>query len=259
MTRPTNPTLHETSSERLFAAATMIQKYPWLLDMTRWTADPNATPADVRGKGVTSPNEGMHLAAIGVALTSPSVELRDGWCEAGADAFGLDDDLAMAIFDAAYAPHSMHVVLRLLADLPEPRTLRAALDAGLRDLAGANLTGVNLTGMDFTAATIPGVFLSVAVMRGTGFRMANLADGDLRECDARGADFRAANLRGVDFRGADVRGADFRLADLSGADFRGAKTAGADLEGAERRPSDPAIPGWSPAGSMLRSTERADR
>lgn len=78
------------------------------------------------------------------------------WEDAGAAVLGLGDSLAQAIFTATYQPDDLPGVLRLLAGLGEPRTLRAAIDAGLRDFAGADLSGAYLDGADLTGANLRG-------------------------------------------------------------------------------------------------------
>jgi len=77
----------------------------------------------------------------------------DEWQEAGRDALGLSDNLAWVLFSENFAPESMPEVLRLVAAIPEGgRTLRAAVEAGMTDLRGADLSGVDLSRMNLEGA-----------------------------------------------------------------------------------------------------------
>lgn len=82
----------------------------------------------VAGWGVvTTPGE-----IIRAALESLPSHYGDLWSRAGAAAFGLSPTLADRLFTwSDMDVHTMANLLRALADLPEPRTTDAAINAGL--------------------------------------------------------------------------------------------------------------------------------
>lgn len=172
-----------TSTERLLAAADIIETHPERWNQLTWTTVPGIDgPGQFAGKVAVwlgGCGTVCCAAGTGVALTPPDQITATGWREAGAQAYGLSADLARAIFSAPYQPTSMPEVLRLIATLDEPRTLRAAIDAGLRDLCGAGLHGADLTDV-------------------------NLTDVNLTRADLTRADLAGANLHGADFTDAWV-------------------------------------------------------
>jgi len=109
-------------------------------------------------------------------------ETEKGWHVAGREVLGLSDNLADVLFDAEFAPESMSGVLRLVATIPEAkggRTLRAAINAGMTDLRGANLHGANLRGTNLSGTDLSRANLSRTNLRGTNLSGTNLSMADL--------------------------------------------------------------------------------
>jgi uncharacterized protein YjbI with pentapeptide repeats len=111
-------------------------------------------------------------------------------------------------------------------------------DAGdRRDLAGANLHGVNLDGASFIGfpADFSATHFDGASLQRTSFELADLAGATFQDAHAAGASFQDARLaahgglKGASFAGSitDLSGADFVAADISGASFQGAMLSGA--------------------------------
>jgi len=231
---PTGATLPTTTTARLLAVADAIELHPDQWDQATWVGGREGTndPATWQGHGAPECGTTCCAAGWGVALTPLDVELPEGWRDAGAVAYGLEQDLAKAIFAAHYSPASMPDVLRLIAGIPEGRrTVRAAIDAGLRDLAGADLAGADLVWANLRGANLSGAYLVGA---------------DLYGVNLRGVDLYGVNLEGADLRWADLRGADLSWADLAGADL-----SWADLAGANLSTDDAEIPGWAVANGRL--------
>jgi uncharacterized protein YjbI with pentapeptide repeats len=111
-------------------------------------------------------------------------------------------------------------------------------DAGdRRDLAGADLHGVNLAGASFIGfpADFSATHFDGASLQRTSFELADLAGATFQDAHAAGASFQEARLaahggvKGASFAGSmtDLSGADFVAADISGASFQGATLSGA--------------------------------
>lgn len=146
--------LHMSTADRLRLVADLIVAYPDKWDQHSYL-DPGYRVSI--GADDWSPtaaaghlDDALHycgtvgcLAGWGVTCT-PRDEMAGfwgfgWWSRAGAQAFGFDPDLAGALFSDwdAYGlheddrPEPFAEVLRSLADLPEPRTLAAALRLGI--------------------------------------------------------------------------------------------------------------------------------
>ena len=112
-------------------------------------------------------------------------------------------------------------------------TIRAAVEANLKKLRGADLGDANLRGAHLRDADLRDAYL-----RGANLRGAHLRDADLRDAYLRGANLGDANLRDADLRDADLRGAHLGCADFGCADLRGANLRDADLRGAYLHDAD---------------------
>jgi hypothetical protein len=113
------------------------------------------------------------------------------------------------------------------------QTVRAAVQANMNNLRGADLRGADLQDAYLQDAYLRGAYLQDADLQGADLQGADLQDAYLQGADLRGADLQGACLRGADLRGAYLRGVDLRGACLRGADLRGAYLRGADLRGAD--------------------------
>lgn len=192
------PTTYATTTERLLAAADLIEQFPDRWNQRSWVRGEEGTddPGEWQGHGPPEYGTTCCVAGFGVALTPRSVELPNGWRDAGATAYGLDDDLARAIFAGDYDPESMPDVLRLIAEVPEgERSLRAAIDAGLRDLYGANLSGANLSGANLYGADLRWAILSWANLSRANLRWADLSGASRFEDDPAIPDWTVVNGR----------------------------------------------------------------
>ena len=189
--------LPRSTTERLLAVADILEAAPerweqdfWFVeerdsDRSTWSSGEmsvDAFPAvtDAHGRGVC----GSYACIAGHAVmqTPLDVPLPGSWSEAGRVAFGLERDLGHAIFVDTYAPADVVGVLRLIAAIPEgQRCLRAAIDAGLRDLAGADLSSADLTDVDLSHADLTGVDLSHTNLSGADLSGANLAGSFMPE------------------------------------------------------------------------------
>lgn len=136
------PDLPTTTTERLLAVAAHIESHPDEWVQSVWTGSNVGRPDDEKGRGECGTV--ACIAGWAVRFTPKDFPLDTTWSVAGAEALGLHQHLADAIFHSDYAPADVASELRLLARLPEPRTLDAAIVAGL-DMTGADLQGVDLT------------------------------------------------------------------------------------------------------------------
>ncbi|MEU0793130.1 pentapeptide repeat-containing protein [Amycolatopsis sp. NPDC005961] len=91
--------------------------------------------------------------------------------------------------------------------------------AGVVDLTGANIAGIDLEDTDLRWARLNGALLSRALF----------ADADLSHASLVGADLSHANLSGADLSGADLTGADLRHANLDRADLEDTTVTRADF------------------------------
>ncbi|HMO11852.1 MAG TPA: pentapeptide repeat-containing protein, partial [Actinotalea sp.] len=129
-------------------------------------------------------------AGWGVRFTPPGVLAACGWTwwQAGVVAFGLEPDLARAIFAGTFAPESMPDCLRAIAALPEGgRTVRALVDAGWKDWREADLSGVDLTNAVLAGAYLAGAYLAGADLTGVNLTRATLYGAHLTGVDLTGA------------------------------------------------------------------------
>jgi hypothetical protein len=85
---------------------------------------------------------------------------------------------------------------------------------------------------DLTGASLAGVRLNRADLRGADFGGASLTFACFKSADLREANFGDAALEAVDFGGANLEGASLRNANLQGANLQGANLRNARLEGA---------------------------
>jgi len=177
--------LPTTTTERLFAVADLIEAHPDRWDQELWTGGgEEAGPLDEEGRGGDCGGGTACVAGWAVRLTPAGTlpETRDEWHDAGREVLGLSDNLAEVLFDAEFAPESMPGVLRLVATIPEAkggRTLRAAINAGMTDLRGANLHGANLRGTNLSGTDLSRANLSRTNLRGTNLSGTNLSMADL--------------------------------------------------------------------------------
>ena len=115
------------------------------------------------------------------------------------------------------------------------------------DLDGLKLSKANLNGIDLTqcmkdiinhkparlqGASLDGVLLNDAVLRGIDLKYANLSDAQLKNADLSGADLRHSNFSGADLFSANLSGADLRGADFSNSTLNAANLQNTKLEGA---------------------------
>jgi uncharacterized protein YjbI with pentapeptide repeats len=99
--------------------------------------------------------------------------------------------------------------------------------SGVRDLSGADASGLIFAGFDLSGA----IFIE-ASLAGANFARANLAGAAFFKANLRGATFEGANLRDSVFDSADLRGVSGARADLRNASLFGANLSGANFEGA---------------------------
>lgn len=154
------------TTERLLALADAIEQHPEYHNQGAWVKDPDRlieNPMGFKGKGIYGCGTTFCIAG-GLVLLTPDgedfgygttddegVRVAYDWAYAGQLAGGLEPDLADAIFSPEYKPDDMPSVLRIIASVPEgERTVRAVIEAGLKELQGANLIGVDLRGLDLT-------------------------------------------------------------------------------------------------------------
>ncbi|MCC7368525.1 MAG: pentapeptide repeat-containing protein [Chloroflexi bacterium] len=119
------------------------------------------------------------------------------------------------------------------------------------DLESASLTGVNLSQARLRGASLAGASLTQARLREVNLAEADLVGADLSGTILRGASLAAADLSGARLRGADLQGADLSRARLRGADLRDASLVGARLTGATLDDAD--LTGAILAGADLTS------
>ena len=243
-------TTYETSTERLLAAAGALWAEPDRWFQATWGA---RDPADIAGRGTdTDCGTTACAAGWGVRFTPPALLAEvDDWHAAGAVAFGLEGDLARAIFAAVFAPASMPAVLRAVAALPEGgRTVRALVDAGWKDWQGANISGADLSGADLVGAYLVGANLVGANLNAADLNAADLTGANLNAADLVGAYLVGVNLVGANLVGANLNAADLNAADLVGANLNAADLVGANLTGAYLYGADGvALPdGWQLTG-----------
>ncbi|PSB00782.1 serine/threonine-protein kinase [Merismopedia glauca] len=113
-------------------------------------------------------------------------------------------------------------------------TLIAAYEAGNKDfaeqqLSGLNLQGANLSKASFYRANLTKVNLQKANLSQVNFGGASLNFANLKEANLTRAYFSFADLEGADLRGADLRGVYFNNANLRGANLSGANLSGAKI------------------------------
>lgn len=152
--------LNMSTADRLRLVADIIEAYPKRWDQMTYTSildgyDDEESPTNVYVDDVHDCNTTFCVAGWGTLLTPPDVialhlqELQDEdrdayyfthltateeWDFGGTLAFCFDDDLATTVFNnMTNDPTEMARLLRNLADLPEPRTLKAARAAGVFD------------------------------------------------------------------------------------------------------------------------------
>jgi uncharacterized protein YjbI with pentapeptide repeats len=99
--------------------------------------------------------------------------------------------------------------------------------SGVRDLSGADGSGLNFTGIDLSGA----IFLD-ANLANANFARANLAGAVFFNANLRGASLAGANLRDSVMDNANLRGAIGTRADLRNASLFSADLSGANFEGA---------------------------
>lgn len=100
-----------------------------------------------------------------------------------------------------------------------------------------NLVGADLTGVDFSGLQLPDIMFDYANLQDANFEKAFLKNSSFIGADMPGANLRGAFLEGIIFGSGDLRNADFSGAKLRGANFglcdlRGANFSHADLENA---------------------------
>jgi hypothetical protein len=105
-----------------------------------------------------------------------------------------------------------------------------------RDLAGANLRGMNLAGLDLRGAVLAGADLYMANLDGALLHGANLRGASLEMATMRGASLKGAKLAGAGLFKANLESANLQGADLTGVyavcvNMKGAQIAGATLRG----------------------------
>lgn len=99
--------------------------------------------------------------------------------------------------------------------------------AGVRDLSGADASGLSFTGSD-----LAGIIFIEATLAEASFAQANLAGAVFFKANLRGANFEGANLRDSVLDSSDLRGVLGARADLRNASLFGANLGGANFEGA---------------------------
>lgn len=129
------------------------------------------------------------------------------------------------------------------APLPWTRERVAKKYGQDRDLAGADLRGLDLSEMELASAELAGADLTGAKLAGSKLDDADLAKATLVRADLTDAELPGAILAQCDLAEARLPGADLTGADLTGArmretDLRGADLTDALLQGARLRESD---------------------
>jgi hypothetical protein len=105
----------------------------------------------------------------------------------------------------------------------------ARLRSGDRDLANAELAGVNLERANLGGVNLEGANLLEANLVGAHFERARLAGANFERGQLAGARFIGAHLVGANFSGAELVGAHFERANLGGSNFRDSNLTRANL------------------------------
>lgn len=134
-------------------------------------------------------------------------------------------------------------ILPLCFFLAGPFLLPDTKDMAKAELSGINLIGMRMTGFNLRGANLSNTRLGHIVLEQVNLQEANLQGANLSKANLQQADLTKANLTEVDLQQADLRLADLRLADLTKAflwkaDLTKAKLQEADLTEADLTEAD---------------------
>lgn len=137
-----NPDFTMTTTERLLLVADMIEAFPEKWDQCYFTEmgttgyeyEVEETP------GMTECGTACCIAGWAVRFSTPgNISDSEDWEEAGARLLGFDDHLSMLVFYDLNRCYVSPAFLRGLAEIPEPRSVDAAIEA---DLLPRHISGV---------------------------------------------------------------------------------------------------------------------